>query len=131
LDVDIELVEIGGLLHDLGRSQTHSIRHGVVGAQIARDMGLPERLVLIIERHIGAGIPSKEAVSLQLPEKDYLPETLEQKIVTYSDKLVIGDRQATIDVEISRLSEELGSSHPALSRLRSLDKEIKSLIKDC
>lgn len=131
MDVDTDLVVIGGLLHDLGRSKTHSIRHGVIGGHLAQEMGLPEELVLMIERHIGAGIPSEEAVSLGLPERDYLPQSLEEKIVTYADKLALGDRQATIDSEIHRLSKELGASHPTIQRLKNLDREIQSLLKDC
>ncbi|UCD73413.1 MAG: TIGR00295 family protein [Candidatus Bathyarchaeota archaeon] len=131
VDVDVDLVVIGGLLHDLGRSETHSIQHGVVGAQLAQKIGLPQSLVLIIERHIGAGIPSEEAVLLGLPERDYIPNSLEERIVAYADKLVCGDRRTTIDSEIYRLSKELGSHHPAIQRLRNLDSEIRSLVEDC
>jgi uncharacterized protein len=131
IDVDVDLVVIGGLLHDLGRSKTHSIQHGVLGAKLARKMGLPKKLIRIIERHIGAGISSEEAVFLGLPEKDYLPQTLEEKIVAYADKMAMGDRQGKIDSEIHRLSQELGSSHPAIQRLRNLDREIQSVLKDC
>jgi putative nucleotidyltransferase with HDIG domain len=49
-----KLVSIAALLHDIGRGSTHGIRHAVEGAKIARKLGLPEKLVLIIERHIGA-----------------------------------------------------------------------------
>jgi uncharacterized protein len=38
--VDLNLVEIGGLLHDIGRGKTHSVHHAVVGAEIARSLGL-------------------------------------------------------------------------------------------
>ena len=55
-DIDINAVMIGGLLHDIGRSKTHGIRHAVEGAAIAVENGLDEKLVKIIERHIGAGI---------------------------------------------------------------------------
>jgi uncharacterized protein len=131
VDVNVDLIVIGGLLHDLGRSETHSVQHAVVGAQLAQKMGLPRRLILIIERHIGAGIPSEEAVSLGLPERDYVPRSLEERIVAYADKLVCGDRRTTIDSETYRLSKELGFSHPAIQRLRTLDREIRSLIEDC
>jgi len=131
LTVDIDLVVIGGLLHDIGRSRTHSIRHGAVGAELAREMGLSEKLVLIIERHVGAGITSEEAITLGLPEKDYLPRSLEEKIVTYADKLAQGDRQAPIESEICRLSEELDPSHPAIQRLKDLHGEIQSLLEEC
>jgi uncharacterized protein len=131
LDLDLDLVVVGALLHDLGRSKTNSVRHGVVGANLAREMKLPEKLALIIERHVGAGIPSDEAVSLGLPYGEYLPRSLEEKIVAYADKLVTGSCQATIDFEIARLSEELGSSHPAIQRLKDLDREIRSILEGC
>jgi len=131
IDLNLDLVVIGAILHDLGRSKTNSVQHGVVGAQLAREMKLPEELTLIIERHIGAGIPSEEAASLGLPDREYLPQSLEEKIVAYADKLVTGSRRTTIDSEISRLSEELGPSHPAIRRLKDLDKEIRSLLEGC
>ena len=33
-DVDMELVRVGALLHDIGRSKTYSIEHAVIGKQI-------------------------------------------------------------------------------------------------
>jgi uncharacterized protein len=30
LKVDVELVEVGALLHDIGRSKTHDVNHSVV-----------------------------------------------------------------------------------------------------
>lgn len=79
-EVDVELVRLGGLLHDIGRSRTHGIEHGVVGAEILRELGFDEKLALIAERHIGAGITKEEAIELGLPPKDYLPITLEEKL---------------------------------------------------
>lgn len=34
-DVDVRLVEVGALLHDIGRAKTHSVHHAVIGAEIA------------------------------------------------------------------------------------------------
>ena len=131
IDLDLDLVVVGALLHDLGRSKTNSVQHGVFGAQLAREMKLPEEVALMIERHVGAGIPSEEAVSLGLPNREYLPQSLEEKIVAYADKLAAGSRRMAIDSEISRLSEELGPSHLAIQRLKDLDKEIRSLLEGC
>lgn len=86
-EVDMPLIVAGALLHDIGRSVTHTILHVVEGARIARKLKLPEELVNIIERHVGAGIPREEAVKLGLEYKDYIPTTLEEMIVCYSDKL--------------------------------------------
>ena len=76
---DVELVEAGALLHDIGRSETHGILHGVKCAKIAKKLGLPNEIINIIERHIGAGLSADEAKKLGLPKKDYIPHTLEEK----------------------------------------------------
>lgn len=85
---DVDLVRAGALLHDVGRSRTHGIRHGVEGEAIARSLSLPEPLVLIIRKHVGAGILPQEARLLGLPERDYVPSTREEKIVCHADNLV-------------------------------------------
>ncbi len=128
LEVDLALVEVGALLHDLGRARTHSVRHGVVGGEMARELGLPEALVRIIERHIGAGIPRVEAEELGLPEGDYVPETLEEKVVAYADKLIEGHREVGIEVAIRKLQAELGAGHPGVGRLRALHEEMSALL---
>jgi uncharacterized protein (TIGR00295 family) len=86
--VTLELVSRGALLHDVGRSRTHGIAHAVEGANILRALGLDESLVNIVERHIGAGLTADEAAELGLPEKDYIPMTLAEKIVAQADNLV-------------------------------------------
>jgi len=127
-DVDIRLVEAGALLHDIGRSQSHEVDHAVVGAEIARGLGLSEKLVLIIERHIGAGIPESEAKALGLPARDYFPVSLEEKIVSYADKLIAGRCEVDIEVTIRDFADKLGEDHPSLQRLRDLDAEMKALL---
>lgn len=106
LYIDIDAVFIGGLLHDLGRSKTHGIRHAVEGAAIAVENGLDEKIVRIIERHIGAGIPVDEALGLGLPEKDYMPVTIEEKIVAYADNLVFGINIGTVEELILNLKRK-------------------------
>ncbi len=90
VDIDIDAVFLGALLHDIGRSKAQGIDHAVVGARIAVENGLSDKLVNIIERHIGAGITMVDAVVLGLPAKDYLPVTIEEKIVAHADNLVFG-----------------------------------------
>ena len=83
---DVNLVEVGALLHDIGRSKTHGIKHGIEGSKIAKKLGLPEEIVNIIERHIGAGLPAEDAKKLGLPERDFIPITLEEKITYFIHK---------------------------------------------
>ena len=129
IQVDSTLVEIGALMHDIGRSKTHSVEHGVVGGEIARKKGLPELLAKIIERHVGAGITEDEAERIGLKRGNYVPETLEEKIVAYADKLVEGSRQVDLEVTVEKFRKELGEDHPAIERLRSLQNEIVSLFE--
>jgi uncharacterized protein len=130
LDVNVKLVEVGALLHDIGRSKTHNVNHAIIGGEIAKSLNLPESIVSIIERHIGGGITADEAKTLGWPVKDYLPTTLEEKIVTYADKLIEGLKVVPIDKTLHNISLDLGENHPALSRLESLHEELSPLIGD-
>lgn len=125
--VNINLVQIGALLHDIGRSKTHSVHHAVVGAEIARSLGLPEPVIRIIERHVGGGISAEEALKLGWPNKNYVPETIEEKIVAYADKLIEGSRVVSIDETIERFKNELGKNHPAIERIKRLHNEISRI----
>jgi uncharacterized protein len=127
-NVNIELVEIGALLHDIGRSKTHSVDHAIAGAQITKSAGLPDTITRIIERHVGGGIPQDEAEKLGWSKKDYLPETLEERIVTYADKLIDGNHRVSIDETIAHFSRKLGKNHPSIARLKTLDEEFQLLL---
>lgn len=129
LRINFELVEIGALLHDIGRSKTHSVHHAVVGAEIAKSAGLPDPVVCIIKRHVGGGITASEAAELGWPEDVYVPVTLEEKVVSYADKLIEKGKRAPIEVTIEKLSEE--KMYEAAERVRKLYDEITGLIGDC
>ena len=128
-DVDIDLVQAGALLHDIGRGITHSIDHGVAGVIIAQSFGLAPSLIRIIERHIGSGITSQEAQRLELPVKDYLPTSLEEKIVTYADKLIEGAREVGYDEAFHKFQQELGGflGSAAIVRFQQLHTDLSRL----
>ena len=122
--VDLDLVQTGAILHDIGRSKSHGIDHAVVGAALAQNLGLDPAVVRIIERHIGAGIPADEAVKLGLPKKDYMPKTIEEKIVTHADNMC-NDKRHPVERTIDRLLEK-GQS-VAADRMRRLHKELSDM----
>jgi len=130
LNVNIQLVEAGALLHDIGRSRTHHVDHVIIGAEIAKSLNLPNSVVSIIERHVGGGVAIDEAKRLGWPVKNYLPQTLEEKIVNYADKLIEGSRKVPIERTIEKFSEELGGTHPSIKRMKELHDEFSSLIGD-
>ena len=124
-NADVKLVEISALLHDIGRSKTHDIRHAVEGAKIAKKLGLPDKIIRIIERHIGAGLPAHEAKKLGLPIKDFLPETLEEKIVCHADSLIDNNIKQTIEKQVEKVLLE-GHNEYAV-RLVNLHKELSDI----
>jgi len=124
-EVDTEFVETAGLLHDIGRARTHGIRHGVEGAAMLKDY--PE-YARVCERHIGGGIGRDEAERLGLPPKDYFPETLEEKIICYADKLMHGTEENALDETLKKFAKRLGADHPSIGRIRELAREMRSLM---
>ncbi len=88
IDCDRDLVEVGALLHDIGRTRSHGMDHAIIGAEILKKEGVDESIVHIVERHIGAGLTPDEAEKLGLPPKDYVPKTIEEKIVCHADNLI-------------------------------------------
>jgi len=128
-DVDIELVKTGALLHDIGRSQTNGVDHAIVGAKILKDLGFSEDVANIALRHIGAGIPKEEAIELGLHPEDYIPLTLEEKIVAHADNLIHWDKEVDLCFVIRKWKERLGENHPSIPRIIELHREIVGPVK--
>jgi len=131
-DVDLEIIKIGSLLHDIGRFKTgpgpQGINHGIIGGEILKKEGLGQ-YASIAERHIGAGI-SKEDIKkqkLNLPPKDYIPETMEEKIIAQADNFIFGDKEAPFEKVIERFQKELGTEYA--ERVKKLQKEIEGMKK--
>jgi uncharacterized protein (TIGR00295 family) len=91
ITVDLDLVEVGALLHDIGRARTHDVTHGFVGGQILELYDCSSAIVKIVERHVLGGFTTNEAVLVGLPERNFIPESWEEKIVCVADKLGIYD----------------------------------------
>jgi len=126
ITMNIPLVEIGGLLHDIGRSKTHKVDHAIIGAKIAKQAGLPESIISIIKRHVGGGITSSEAKKLGWIDDIYVPLTLEEKIVTYADNLIKKSKIVPVEITIEKLNKE--QKFEAAERVRKLDEEINKLV---
>lgn len=129
-DVDLCLVEAGALLHDIGRSKTNAVDHGLVGAQIAESSELPEAVAAVIRCHVGGGFTAEEASQLGWPKGTYMPLRLEEKVVSYADKLVDNSHggRVPIDVEIARL--KTAGHMEAAERVRRLGEEMTGLLGD-
>ncbi|MEV4437619.1 HDIG domain-containing metalloprotein [Streptomyces sp. NPDC049577] len=89
--LDADLVRTGALLHDIGVYRLNGagyIRHGILGHEILRDEGFPERLGRFCSCHVGVGLTRHDVLSgkLDVPVADYLAETAEEQLVMYADK---------------------------------------------
>ncbi len=98
LGADKTFVEEAAMLHDIGVFLCDApgiecygtepyICHGRLGAELLRKEGFP-RHARVCERHTGAGISKEQILTarLPLPQQDFLPETIEEKIICYADK---------------------------------------------
>nr|WP_066028909.1 HD domain-containing protein [Streptomyces hygroscopicus] len=96
--LDADLVRAGALLHDIGVYRLFDdagrlgvgeyVRHGVLGHEILRQEGFPERLCRFCSCHTGVGITRHDIhrLELPLPPADYVAETGEEQLVMYADK---------------------------------------------
>ena len=124
-DADAELVTAGALLHDIGRSVDHTIRHAIIGAGIAESLGLPKEIISIIRKHIGAGLDDMDIKEFGLPNGDYIPRTIEEKIVAHADNLVSDDRVVAHSHSADKLRRK-GSERGA-AKVERLHSELSAI----
>ena len=104
--IDYVFLQEAAMLHDYGIIGVNApgiycfgtepyIAHGVIGGGYLRniDKNRYARHARVCERHIGSGLTAEEIVSsgLALPQCDYLPETFEEKLITYADNFFSKD----------------------------------------
>lgn len=140
LEVDREFMWNAAMLHDVGifRCDAPSIhclgtepyiRHGVIGGELMRGLGYSD-IARVCERHTGSGLTADEiaAQGLPLPHMDFLPETLEEKLICYADKFYSksGDPMAEKPFERVRASmAKFGADSLArFDALAALDKSV-------
>lgn len=133
LKINKKLISVGSLLHDIGRAKTHGIVHGIEGAGIIRGLNVNgdtdlEKIARICERHIGAGIDKKTAKELGLPERNYIPMTLEEKIIAYCDNMVDGNEVKDPKWAAIRFEKELGKNSDAAIRVKKLNQFFEELL---
>ena len=120
LSLDRQFIEEAAMLHDIGIVRCNApgiqcfgtepyICHGRIGAEILRAERFP-RHARVCERHTGAGITRSQIIAqkLPLPQQDFLPETMEEKVICYADKFFSKshlDEEKTIEQAIASLSK--------------------------
>lgn len=95
--IDRAFIYEAAMLHDIGifacrapsigcHGKEPYIRHGIIGAEILREEGLP-RHALVCERHTGVGITLEQIIrrDLPLPHREMVPVSLEEQIICFAD----------------------------------------------
>jgi uncharacterized protein len=128
--LDLQLISDGAILHDIGRFECtqgkNSAFHGITGGKIMEKEGLV-KIKRICETHIGAGITKEEAILAGLPPNDFLPESFEEKIVCYADKLAGNNQDIEKNYEFELDLLKLRHGEKAFLRLKKLRKEIEKM----
>lgn len=122
-NVNLDYIKAGCMLHDVGRTVTSGIEHAYIGADLLRKLNVDEAICLITERHIGAGITGSEAKLLGLPDRNYIPETLEEKIVAHADNLVHGVTKVDLDFVIEKWTKK-NMNQKSIDMLITLHNEL-------
>jgi len=132
INADRRLVMAGALLHDIGRSMDNGITHALIGSEMIGKMGFSEELVSVIRKHTGAGLDDADAEELGLPKGDYMPRTIEEKLVAHADNLVSDNRVVGHGHSVEKLrnkgavrgADRMESLHWELSKLYGMDLDI-------
>lgn len=133
LGVDRDFVWNAAMLHDIGIFRCNApsiychgtepyIRHGIIGGELMRGLGCPE-IARVCERHTGSGLTAKEIEEqgLPLPHKDFLPETLEEKLICYADKFYSKSGDPRAEKPLDRVRASMAKFGPdSLARFDEL-----------
>lgn len=130
--VNIGLIRTSALLHDIGRYNENSIRHGVVGGELLRKLGYSSKLARIVERHVLCGISERFAKKFGFPtDRKYIPETIEELIICFADKLVAGRRSVDLKRRYSHWIRKYGMNpllDESIRRTKSVEKKVLKLM---
>ena len=129
--VNKRLIEIGGLLHDIGRSITHDFNHGFVGGQILKEKGFSKDFIRICETHVLGGLDKDDAKTVGMPERNYFPISIEEKIVCLADKYLIGTKEVSIEDKLNHWFNKYGKTAilaKSRNRIKSIENEIRKLM---
>jgi len=115
--IDSSFLWSAALLHDIGRYVTHDpLLHGVEGYKLLSMLG-HEQEAYVCASHILFGLSAAEATQLGLPYRDFVPHTIEEKLIPLVDYLIEYDQPTTLNRRFSSLRERNGGNSFFLNRL--------------
>ncbi len=110
--IDLSFVTLASILHDIGRFKIgpgkNSGAHGFEGGQILKSEGLNQKFISVCETHSGISQEDITAFKVPIPKADYLPYSIEEKVIYFADKLFKGDKRISVEEAAKRFESELG-----------------------
>jgi len=119
--LDVRFIWEAAMLHDIGIFLTDApqigcfgkhpyICHGYLGKKLLQKKGMNKH-AKVCERHVGVGLTSEDIQkqNIPLPERDMIPETLEEKIICYADKFYSKSGNIHKEKSIDTIERELCS----------------------
>ena len=98
LNLNLNYIIKASMLHDIGIIKTNApeigcfgkfpyIAHTYLGRQMLEEEGLID-VAPICERHVGTGLSKQDIIDsgFELPRRNMIPITLEEKLICYADK---------------------------------------------
>lgn len=136
LNINIDLLIDGVMLHDIGIIKTNSpkincygkhpyIMHGVLGKEIIEKTNF-KHLALFAERHTGTGLSKEDIINgnLPLPHRDMLPISIEEQLLCFADLFYSkGKGELEKEKSISKIRESL--SKFGIHQVEQFDKWCK------
>ena len=136
--IDKDFIAEAAMLHDIGIIYCYApniycfgshkyIEHGYLGAELLRNEGLPLH-ALVAERHTGSGITIEQVIreDLPIPVRDYVPVSLEERIICYADKFYSKSHLGE-EIDINKIRQNIWKyGHDAILRWEQLEQEMDS-----
>jgi len=101
--------------------------HGVEGYNLLFKLGHEEE-AFVCASHILFGLEASEAVQFGLPARDFIPHTIEQRIVPLVDLMVEGVQPTTLDRRFSSLRKRYVENSFLMERLDCAQQTAKSFM---
>lgn len=118
ITINVKLVSLSAILHDIGRAKKHGKEHAEESVKILKKEGLCD-IAEVVGKH---GVFSVDKL-----------ETIEQKILFYSDKRIDNEKIVSIDERFYLWFKRYPESKEKLQKLKGkvkkLEQEIKEMLK--
>jgi uncharacterized protein len=127
-DLDKSFVKTAALIHDIGRYKTHDpIRHGLEGYRLLTDLGY-HREAFVCASHILCGLDKDEAMQYGFPEQEFMPRTLEERLIPVCDSLVEYDRPTTLEKRVASIKQRYQWNDHFLWKIERAAERVRNFI---